>query len=66
MFKQHLAASHYRIHFQTIIESLLDLIKDGSATALRPTVWAMDSSPDPVILPRDPVSLISKLEPEPV
>ena len=28
--------------------------------------WAMDSSPDPVILPGDPVSLISRLELEPV
>ena len=25
--------------------------------------WAMDSNPDPVILPGDPVSLISRLEP---
>ena len=29
-------------------------------------LWAMDSSPDPLILPGDPVGLISQLEPEPV
>ena len=31
-----------------------------------PIGWAMDSSPDPLILPGDPVSLISWLELEPV